>query len=243
MINQNYHPEFKEAFNHSLSPGETCVEVTDAYTEQWGKVQIGSTFLDQFQGFNWFSVGLTNINVRVFGFKVETTGGIFKKTSSVVPEIVGMNAIPIRNISSFGHRQFQPVKAVKKAHSKNFGTEVGDICAINIQYANGYLDCGSPYLQMASLAANLEAILSGTSLAAQASTTADAISRLAVLLEEGVLSPEEFERAKQGFVGATVEIGESASSTIRQLHSLFKAGVLTQSEFNMKKWDVLSKPW
>jgi len=38
-----------------------------------------------------------------------------------------------------------------------------------------------------------------------------------------------------------VEVRESSVGLLRQLHSLHKSGVLSESEFNMKKWDVLSK--
>ena len=245
MIDYSLEDDFRNAFLRSLSTGEVPVNLVAVYTESWGKVwvELIKQYKDVFQGFNWFMLGLTNINLRIFGFKVEERKvGFMKKEYVTLPEVVNMTSVPIRNISSFGKRQFDPVKAVKKAHANNFRTDVGDICAVNVKYPNGFLDCGSPYHEMAALAANLEAALSGASLASQANSTADAVSRLATLHNEGVLTDDEFARAKQGFMGASVEVGESATSTIRQLHSLFKAGVLSESEFNMKKWDVLSRP-
>ena len=71
---------------------------------------------------------------------------------------------------------------------------------------------------------------------------ADEVSKLAVLKEEGVLTDDEFQRSKALFVGATPDQRSEALDLLRQLHSLRRAGVLSEMEFNMKKWDVLSRP-
>src|SRR5690606_17919196 len=123
---------------------------------------------------------------------------------------------------------------VQKALKKSLGTDPGEVLAINVQFPNGYLDCASPYSGIKQMAESFQAVMSGAALAARTTSVADAVTRLADLRSEGVITDDEFNRAKRGFVGATVEVGESAASVLRQLHSLQTAGVLTESEFRMK---------
>jgi hypothetical protein len=129
----------------------------------------------------------------------------------------------------------------RKYLTKTFGTDVGEVTAVNVQFPNGVLDVASPYNEFRALVNNLEAMLAGAAIATQVSTASDAIAKLAVLKSEGIISDDEFERAKSGFMGSPVDVIESSASLLRQLHSLYKTGVLTESEFNMKKWDVLSR--
>jgi hypothetical protein len=68
------------------------------------------------------------------------------------------------------------------------------------------------------------------------------LSKLAELKAEGILSEEEFQRAKELFVGATPDQQTEALDLLRQLHALQRSGVLSEMEFNMKKWEVLSRP-
>lgn len=69
---------------------------------------------------------------------------------------------------------------------------------------------------------------------------ADELARLADLRDAGVLSPVDWEQAKALFLGKPASHQEQAVTMLRQLHDLRVAGVLSESEFNMKKWDVLA---
>jgi hypothetical protein len=57
----------------------------------------------------------------------------------------------------------------------------------------------------------------------------------------GVLTDEEFERGKALFLGASPDKAAVAVSLLRNLDALRAEGVLTQSEFNIKKWEILSE--
>ena len=70
---------------------------------------------------------------------------------------------------------------------------------------------------------------------------ADELGKLALLAREGVISDEEFEKAKELYLGKTPDRQEAAITNLRQLHSLLKSGVLTDGEFRLKKWDILSR--
>ena len=51
----------------------------------------------------------------------------------------------------------------------------------------------------------------------------------------------DWERAKDLFPGKPEDERDRAVGELRQLHELQKSGALSLSEFNMKKWDVLSR--
>lgn len=68
------------------------------------------------------------------------------------------------------------------------------------------------------------------------------LEKMAKLVREGVLNNDEWERAKLMLLGKPQDKREDAFRTLRKLYDLYKSGVLSQSEFNMKKWDILSRP-
>lgn len=70
---------------------------------------------------------------------------------------------------------------------------------------------------------------------------ADELAKLASLKESGMLSEEEWGRATSLYLGKASSAREEAIAQLRSLHSLHKQGVLSESEFNMKKWDVLAR--
>jgi hypothetical protein len=70
---------------------------------------------------------------------------------------------------------------------------------------------------------------------------ADELEKLARLRDEGVLTPEDWERAKSLFLGKPADRRQEAVVLLSQLHNLYRAGALSESEFNAKKWDVLSR--
>jgi hypothetical protein len=68
------------------------------------------------------------------------------------------------------------------------------------------------------------------------------LAGLLQLRECGALTEEEWERAKCLFLGAPVDKTAKATETLRKLYELSREGVLSNGEFNMKKWDILSRP-
>lgn len=70
---------------------------------------------------------------------------------------------------------------------------------------------------------------------------ADELSKLAELARSGLLSPDEWERAKELYLGKPVNRRGADTRLLRELHDLYRNGVLSESEFNTKKWDVLSR--
>ncbi len=72
-------------------------------------------------------------------------------------------------------------------------------------------------------------------------SVAQEIERLGRLFLAGVVTAEEFERGKTLFLGAPPDKVASALELLQGLDALRKQGVLSESEFNTKKWEVLSE--
>lgn len=86
------------------------------------------------------------------------------------------------------------------------------------------------------------AATAGAAVAPQGVTrsVAEQVDMLAQLMREGVLSHDEFSRAKAVVIGNPRSQVEEATKLLRQLSALFREGVLSESEYNSKKWEVLS---
>ena len=78
-------------------------------------------------------------------------------------------------------------------------------------------------------------------MAVSGKSVAQEIERLGQLLIAGVITGEEFERGKTLFLGAPPDKAASAVELLQNLDALKKKGVLSESEFNVKKWEILSE--
>ena len=72
-------------------------------------------------------------------------------------------------------------------------------------------------------------------------SVASEIRKLTELLEEGILTADEWQSAKGQLVGKKSNQIDEAVTLLRSLHGLVIQGVLTESEYNIKKWDILSQ--
>ena len=70
---------------------------------------------------------------------------------------------------------------------------------------------------------------------------ADELGKLAELRAAGALSDDDWARAKDLFLGQRPDAQANAVEHLKQLHALWRSGVLSESEFNIKKWEVLSR--
>jgi hypothetical protein len=64
---------------------------------------------------------------------------------------------------------------------------------------------------------------------------------LTPLVDEGVLSESELQDAKTALWGEPPVEFRKMTRMLTELFHLYKEGVLTESEFNSKKWEVLSR--
>ncbi len=70
----------------------------------------------------------------------------------------------------------------------------------------------------------------------------DELEAFASLRDRGILSADEYGRAKSLVLGPLQTKADEIAAMISNLHRLFDKGVLSEGEFNQKKWDVLSRP-
>lgn len=75
----------------------------------------------------------------------------------------------------------------------------------------------------------------------QVGSVADEIEQLGRLAAEGLITADEFDRAKALFLGKPEPQQKDAMELLRNLHGLYRGGVLSESEFNMKKWEILER--
>ena len=91
-----------------------------------------------------------------------------------------------------------------------------------------------------SLTNDLMVCLSGHGNGGGGSSVAAEIQKLGVLYSKGLITQEEFERGKALFLGSPPDRAKKTLEALGSLYRLMKQGALSESEFNMKKWDLLS---
>jgi len=69
----------------------------------------------------------------------------------------------------------------------------------------------------------------------------DQIEKLSQLFRAKILSLDEYEKVKEKMLAGDVNQIEQATQLLQNLYTLNCRGALTDSEFQIKKWDVLSK--
>ncbi len=248
MIKNPYsQKEFRDAIVSSLSPGEQLHSFEDCLQVLYGSDEWGNPFVG---GAQWLFLALTNINIRQGGwiFDSHKTGWFKPTTFSARPEIEHTSMVPIGDIVSITHTKSPVHFNVSAGISARLGEAYWprnsslECAFLTLSFSNSTsIDVLSPFVEFEELIKNISAAKSGALVVQNTMAAADALDQLVPLLNDGILTQEEFDRAKEGFLGATVEVRESSVSLLRQLHSLHKSGVLTESEFNLKKWDILSK--
>ncbi len=70
---------------------------------------------------------------------------------------------------------------------------------------------------------------------------ADDLDRLAAFAQQGLLTSDEWTRAKEQFLGKPADGRSQALSHLGQVYSLYREGALSESEFNNKKWEILAR--
>jgi hypothetical protein len=70
---------------------------------------------------------------------------------------------------------------------------------------------------------------------------ADELKKLYDLAVQGAITDNEWERAKAMYLGKERDAKQESIRLLAQLFDLHKSGVMSQSEFNTMKWDVLSR--
>ena len=70
--------------------------------------------------------------------------------------------------------------------------------------------------------------------------TTEEIHKLGELFSSGVITQEEFERGKSLFLGAPKDRSQEILEALSNLQQLKNQGAISESEYNMTKWELLS---
>jgi hypothetical protein len=257
--------DFQNAIDVAIPAGEKVQVMTDGFTTRVDVKVVNGRVVRIPKVDSTMTVALTNTAVRLAKFKVvkelndsqefkrqallakgysesdatRKAIGLFGKSrlkNVEIPEIVSMTSFQLSDITSISYRQVKPAQFVKA----RFGIHIVEIGILTIQ-CRGALTINSIYNNIADLYRHLDAAKSGAAIAATITTVEHSLQRLKELLDEGILTQDEFDEAKSGFVGKASDLPESAASSLRQLNDLFLAGILSEAEFRAKKFDVLSR--
>jgi hypothetical protein len=69
---------------------------------------------------------------------------------------------------------------------------------------------------------------------------ADELEKLVRLVQDGALTADEWQRAKAALLDQPKDKQAEAIERVAQLYRAHQSGELSQSEFNMAKWDILA---
>ncbi|MBJ7363024.1 MAG: SHOCT domain-containing protein [Ilumatobacteraceae bacterium] len=168
---------------------------------------------------------LTNRNIRSFQF--HKVGFPLKRYVAVIS---GSTAIPMHEIRSM---------SVIQKKIKGYPSKMLDLNIVTIVGAHSLISKADS--DSIAFGRACERAFQDKVHLEQTKLVGDAIGQISSLLDEGLITKDEFEHAKQGLVGQPASRGTEIVGLLRQLHSLEQSGVLTASEFRMKKWDLLSQ--
>jgi hypothetical protein len=206
----------REAVKDELDPGEQLAAMCE-FTH-WESDDAGRPVSDE------SLLVLTNRNLRFMAFQSRHRRGTFERGPCTFNAMVPLNEIHGLSVTR------TPPGVLRRAET-----------GVEVRWRGGVETWGSPYVEGDHLVRLLEDHLARKNASNFAGGLSDEIGRLAVLAQEGIISQDEFERGKELFLGKAPDARDDAMTLLRQLHGLYKSGVLSESEFNMKKWDVLSR--
>jgi hypothetical protein len=248
-------PEFKDAIISRLSPGEHLVSYADCYEAMFWFPDDGGP--SRPVAGTWFFLALTNINVRLGTWGIRRypkPPGFFKKTPlpTLEPLVDSMNTFGLDDIVSIKESTTSNVDRgiwLRMGFDSPVGRDLyrsidsrGKCIILTLSFTNrDGLEVISPFAEFEQVVKSIDAAKSGALVLKNTSSAVDALEQLTPLLNDGILTQEEFDRAKAGFLGSTVEVRENSLGLLRQLHSLHKSGVLSESEYNLKKWNILAE--
>jgi hypothetical protein len=70
---------------------------------------------------------------------------------------------------------------------------------------------------------------------------AEDLTKLSTLAKDGLLTSDEWTRAKDLYLSKGESAQDLAIANLKQIYDLYKQGVLSESEFNSKKWEILAR--
>ena len=166
---------------------------------------------------------VTNRHVRFMGFKTNWLG-------QVQPNLAFNSAVAVRTISGI---------STGEGKTGLFGPKVLEL----IFFWEGHQEhlITAAVSEGKAFVDKLKLVVAGRDTPPARTGVADELQKLAMLTREGILSEDDWAKAKDHLIGVPASQIDEATQLLRQLHALRAQGVLNEAEFNMKKWDILSE--
>jgi hypothetical protein len=223
MTKPNYHPKTLASMDQLLESGESWVYYSDWFFTSQVWVDATKYTNGYYRNVeNGCTLGLTEERIYFMQFRIGFGG---KRVSNHW-------ARPYQNIINY---QFNKRKSNKGATTgyqfivqANDGIPNLDVYNKSENEAIEFQDCFKT--GMARF----------TGVVASTPNFVEQISAMQQLHDQGVLSKEEFQRAKELFIGKAPNAEIEMQRTLLNLKQLKDAGVLTEAEYAAKKWTIIS---
>lgn len=256
------------AIDKSLPSGEFAIQHSSIFTVGANWIEKGQMWCYHID--SWSFLTLTNVAYRFYQFQLgqqltneqeakkislmaqglseakatrKAIGWFGSPATILLPEIVFAKSLPLSEVSSNSYHETDPGRGFCSIGGAmvQAGYEMDTVGVLQFNCGGEHYVIYSPFSALAEIFRQADAIKSGAAIASSIISTEASLTRLKSLLDEGVISHDEFEKAKSGLVGRAADLPESTTSTLRQLNSLFLDGVLTEAEFKAKKFEVLAR--
>ncbi len=229
-----YHPTTVANIEALYEPGEATVAMTD-----WLRIQPRqSATWDPSRG-RWTARGLklapssatlalTRDHIYVVVSGQHGVAGRGKR------KVTWFDSVPLSSLSSWSFDKTKTTTGILKGHSFSFSSS-----------KKGWQDSGGAVWWLAPTAAEPFAEAFTGAIARFATTAApiDLAAQLRALqglVDDGVLTADDMQRAKDLFLGRAPDQRQAMERSLRSLFELKRAGVLNAVEFEIKKRDLLA---
>lgn len=207
---------------------ELCEGVIDADQELSALVEgfFGGKRERSLEGYR-FAVGLSQSNLYIFSFIEENRR--FRKPTF---DFAGQEVIPLTDIEKW-----------KMTGEKGYGTVVLQY-VLELEYKLNRMGEFWFCMNVEDGAEVFRDAWNATMISVDAKSKSTSVTKelkeLNLLRKEGVLSEDEFTRAKEIFIGRKPDAQVKMASSLRSLKQLRDSGVLSEAEYATKKWEVIS---
>ena len=212
----DYSTEVMDQIRAILDTDEEIIVVEDWY--EILKVYDGFSWVDQE---SWSTWCLTQRNLYTFGFKRKLFGPM---------KLAANFAYPLHLFVSWSFTKQKDNKGKLTGLRFKFQDDVNS--------DEGVLYCEPVGAEL--FREKFEAVMLGFKSKEEGIDVAAQLAALNRLFSDGILTPDEFTRAKEIYIGKSPDAQILLDQSLRSLKQLRDVGALSAAEYEAKKWDVIS---
>ena len=149
-------------------------------------------------------------------------------------EVKWFKGISLANLSHWSFESMKTTKGVLTGYRFSFQSSVGDWVRNLEAIWWASPEVAGPFVEQ------FKAAMARFAATAGPVDVAGQLRALRALVDDGVITNEDMDRAKDLFLGRAPDQRQVMERSLRSLYDLRKAGVLDQIEFDIKKRDILA---